>query len=169
MANTYTLIASSTASGGSVANIEFTSIPATYTDLLVLLSLRSARSNDEDGLFMGFNSNTSNYSWKALQGNGTAASSFSGTDRFAGQLTAATTTSNTFTNTSIYIPNYAGSDYKSYSIDNVTESNVTKAYAQPIAGLWSNTSAITSIIFLSDSSNNLAQYSSAYLYGIKNS
>ena len=34
MANTYTLIASLTVGSGGAANIEFTSIPATYTDLL---------------------------------------------------------------------------------------------------------------------------------------
>ena len=42
MANTYTLIASSTAGSGGAAYIEFTSIPNTYTDLLVMLSLRTA-------------------------------------------------------------------------------------------------------------------------------
>jgi hypothetical protein len=39
MANTYTLIASSvTVGSGGAANIEFTSIPATYTDLVSALS-----------------------------------------------------------------------------------------------------------------------------------
>jgi hypothetical protein len=35
MANTYTLI-NSYAATGSVANIDFTSIPSTYTDLLIV-------------------------------------------------------------------------------------------------------------------------------------
>lgn len=173
MPTTYEAIATVTVGSGGTNSIDFTSIPSTYTDLAVMLSLRSTRSNDEDGLLMGFNSNTSNYSYRALQGNGSAASSFSGSDRFAGQLTANTTTASTFTNLFVYIPNYAGSTNKSYSIDNVTEANATKAYAQLVANLWSNTAAITSITFLSDSNGSLgsklAQYSTATLYGIKNS
>jgi hypothetical protein len=38
MATTYDLISSVTVGSGGAANIEFTSIPATYTDLVVLFS-----------------------------------------------------------------------------------------------------------------------------------
>ena len=40
MATTYTLISSVTVGSGGAANIEFTSIPSTYTDLLLKYYLR---------------------------------------------------------------------------------------------------------------------------------
>jgi hypothetical protein len=55
----------------------------------------------------------------------------------------ATATANTFGNTEFYIPNYTSSNYKSFSVDGVTENNATAAFAL-YAGLWSNTAAITS-------------------------
>jgi hypothetical protein len=77
-------------------------------------------------------------------------------------------TASTFANNEVTIPNYTSSNFKSYSVDSVTENNATQAYAIFVAGLWSNTAAITSIT-LGLSSANFVQYSTAYLYGIKNS
>ena len=54
------------------------------------------------------------------------------------------------------------------SADGVMENNATEAYQNLVAGLWSNTSAITSLT-LAKSTGNFVQYSSASLYGIKNS
>lgn len=168
MAITYTAIATTTVGAGGAANITFSSIPGTYTDLVVLFSFRSTRSLDEDGMQISLNSSTANFSFRRLTGNGSTASSSNAGNNTLGQLTAANTTASTFTNTFIYITNYTSSNNKSFSIDNVTEANATKAYAQLQASLWSDSSAITSIKLETDSSNNLAQYSSATLYGIKN-
>ena len=44
MATTYTLISSVTVGSGGAASIEFTSIPADYTDLLLKVSMRCAGS-----------------------------------------------------------------------------------------------------------------------------
>jgi hypothetical protein len=69
-----------------------------------------------------------------------------------------------------YIPNYAGSNNKSVSADNAREANqATDTYLVMDAGLWSNTSAITSIKIAPRVGPNFVQYSTAYLYGIKNS
>ena len=58
---------------------------------------------------------------------------------------------------------------KSVSIDSVTESNDTSyGYQALVAGLWSNSAAITNIT-LTPETGNYAQYSTATLYGIKNS
>jgi hypothetical protein len=49
MANTFELIASSTVGSGGAANIDFTSIPATYTDLclkFICATTRSALAED---------------------------------------------------------------------------------------------------------------------------
>lgn len=80
---------------------------------------------------------------------------------------------NTFSNTEIYIPNYTSSNYKSVSSDSVQEANdTTNNNMWLLAGLWSNTGAITQIDIGADdtsSSYNFLQYSTFTLYGIKNS
>ena len=81
----------------------------------------------------------------------------------------ATATASTFGNGDIYIPNYAGSNYKSASADTVSENNASTGYDDMTAGLWSNTAAITSIAISSFTSSTIIQYSTFYLYGIKNS
>jgi hypothetical protein len=85
-----------------------------------------------------------------------------------GDINGNTSTSNTFGNGSIYIPNYAGSNNKSVSTDVVVENNATESSQYLLAGLWSDTSAITTIRLYSRNSHNFLQYSTAYLYGISN-
>jgi hypothetical protein len=169
MATTYTLISSVTVGSGGAADITFSSIPATYTDLLVKCSLR-----EDGGSFpnarIQFNANTSNYSHRILSGSGSAASSYSATNNGIDFISndAASQTANTFSNCEIYIPNYAGSNNKSVSADAVSENNATAAYALLTAGLWSDSSAITSIKLYSGGGNNFVEHSTAYLYGISN-
>jgi hypothetical protein len=168
MANTYTLISSVTVGGGGASNIEFTSIPATYTDLVVKTSLRNT-SNASTFTKLTFNGSTSSLSYRYLLGNGSAASSGNASTTFiyAGDHDGTNETANTFANTEIYIPNYAGSGNKSVSVDSVTENNATAATAMLTAGLWANSAAITQVT-LTPGANNFAQYSTAYLYGISN-
>jgi len=166
MANTFELIASSTVGSGGATDITFSSIASTYTDLVVKGSLRGARSDFYDSLDVEFNGTAG--SSRYLYGDGTSAGSATFTTRIRVQLTGSTATANTFANFEMYVPNYASSNYKSTSIDAVGENNATDAYANLSAGLWSSTSAITSIK-LYFPTYNMLQYSTAYLYGIKNS
>ena len=171
MPNTFTLIASSTVGAGGAADITFSSIPNTFTDLCVKLSGRTTGSlSRSESIYLQFNGvTTSSYSYRFLQGSGSAASSGSGSTTFIyiGEQNQSPSTASTFGNLEIYIPNYAGSTNKSLSVDAVQEDNQTQAYATFVAGLWSNTSAITSIK-LYPTVSTFAQYSTAYLYGVKN-
>ena len=171
MANTFIKIASVTVGSGGASSIDFTSIPSTYTDLCVKLS---ARYNDASvlGRFR-FNGDTgSNYSNRRLYGTGSSVASNSDSAQTSsyvfGLNDASNYTANTFSNAEFYIPNYAGSAYKSISIDAVSENNATEAYSTLQAGLWSNTAAITSIKIYQDS-GLFVQYSTAVLYGINKS
>jgi len=170
MPNTFELIASSTVGSGGASSIDFTSIPSTYTDLVLVTSARDVSGATDDFIYARFNSSASGYSGKLLRGNGsTAASGGIGTTyAYVGQIEGTGRTSNTFTNSPCYIPNYAGSNQKSYSVDTVTEGNSTGAYAAIIAGLWTGTAAISSITLTSATGSNFAQYTTAYLYGVKN-
>jgi hypothetical protein len=168
MATTYTLISSVTVGSGGAANIEFTSIPATYTDLLVKLSARSARAAAAtDFVQINLNSSASDFTARGLEGNGAAAISFTDTV-FLGAISSAGGTASTFGSLELYIPNYLRSNNKSFSTDSVSENNATTAFAELTAGLWSQTTAISSIKILSATANNFLQYTTAYLYGISN-
>jgi hypothetical protein len=174
MANTYTKIASVSVGSGGASSMDFTSIPSTYTDLLLKVSVRSPRaSNVNDYMKITFNGSTTTYSGIMFYGNGSSAvtSTFAaaGASQYAGDINASTSTSNTFTSVDIYIPNYAGSTNKSYSVDAGLENNATFGQDTFAAGLWSTTSAITSISLTGGVAGSVVQYSTATLYGISNS
>ena len=174
MANTYKLIASSTVGSGGAANIEFTSIPATYTDLCLKLSARASNAGNWEWIGVQFNNDTaSNYSARYLYGIGsgsTASGSDSSTAIRVIYIDSNNATASTFSNTELYIPNYASSNYKSVSTDTVMENNSSTAIVSLNAGLWSSASAITSIkMTVQSATADFMQHSTAHLYGISNS
>lgn len=166
MATTYTLIDKSILTT-TTASVSFTSIPSTYTDLVVMASPRSDENENGTSFRIYFNDDTT-ASVKELRGTGSATASYSLSYAQAGYISALQNTSDTFANLSIYIPNYAGSNYKSFSGDIVSENNGSVAYAVLSARLWESTSAINKITML-PSGSNFVSGSSFYLYGIKNS
>jgi hypothetical protein len=165
------LIASSTVGAGGAASIDFTSIPSTYTDLSVKLSIRNNAGGGQAVRmeFNGSDSASGNYTIRLLEGDGASATSGNATTTaIVGTASGTTHTANSFTSIDVYVPNYASSNYKSHSSDSAQETNATTAYLDLVATTWAVTSAISSIKIYT-SSGNLVQYSSAYLYGIKNS
>jgi hypothetical protein len=166
MATTYEII-DKVVLTGTQASITFSSIPSTYTDLLIKTSARGSYVGVANSQSISLNGSTSNFSGRYLQGNGSSVSSGTST-QYVGDIDAAGATSNTFNNAEIYIPNYTSSNYKSISVDSVTETNATTIYATLVTVLWSNTAAINSIT-LTDDAGNYVSGSSFYLYGIKNS
>ena len=151
----------------SAASVTFANIPQTgYTDLKVVMSMRSADvSNVAFECSLTFNGNTTGYTAKQLYGDGSVAASTSPTIRPAGFIVGTSATASTFSNGELYIPNYTSSNNKSYSVDSVTETNATTQYMNLLAGLWSNTAAITTIL-LAGTSGSFAQYSTFSLYGL---
>ena len=169
MANTFELIASSTVGSGGAASITFSSIPSTYTDLVLKISARHNGASVANAFYIKFNGSTTGQSGRYLEGNGSSAGSGANSLAYGGVESGASATSSTFSNAEIYIPNYAGSNNKSYSGDSVVENNATTGIQWLLSGLWSNTAAITSLVISPDSgSNSYVQYSTAYLYGVKN-
>jgi hypothetical protein len=167
MPNTFSLIASSTVGSGGSANINFTSIPSTYTDLLIWISARcDAGGTDRQTQLLKFNTSTANFSNRVLQGTGSGVSGYSNTNAYAGVINASTSTASTFSNIQIYVSNYAGSANKPYSVDSVFETNATAAIQELQAVLWSNSAAINAIEIYPNS-GSYVQYTTAYLYGIK--
>lgn len=171
---TFIKIASYEVGAGGQANIDFTAIPSTYTDLVIKLCARSDKAASTwTNTYISYNGNTSSFSSRELYGTGSAAGSGQSTSspgggQGAGYIDAVSATGSTFGSVDIYIPNYAGSNYKSLSSDFAVENNNTTALVGAIAGLWSNTAAINRITLTPDG-GNFVQYSTATLYGIKNS
>ena len=172
MPDTFIKIASATVGSGGASSIDFTSIPSTYTDLLLKVSYRTTDATNTATLISNFNNDTStNYNNLFLFGTGSSVGSGSYTSNnsnYHGYGNISTTTASTFANAEIYIPNYAGSTNKSSSSENVSENNATAANATLGANIWNNTSAINRVT-LGVYAQNFAQYSTATLYGIKNS
>jgi hypothetical protein len=170
---TYTLISSNVLTTAT-ASVTFSSIPATFTDLVLRISARTSKSATSDSIEITFNGDTaSNYSTRIVAGSGSAAFS----DQYSNNTPSRawygasgnTATSNTFGSTEVYIPNYLVSQNKQISIFGLNETNAAAANITAVASLWRDTAAITSILL--DPLEGGATFnsgSSFYLYGISN-
>lgn len=168
---TYTLI-SSNVLASSAASVTFSSIPATYTDLVLRFSARCDNASTSLTVYATYNSLTSGYSRTMLRGNGATATSVRGSSESSfsgfGFANGDTSTANTFSSGEIYIPSYTASQSKPSSAFTAWEDNATTAFIYADAFLQTSTDAITSITLDPESTNNFKSGSSFYLYGISN-
>jgi hypothetical protein len=141
MANTFELIASSTVTGSTAASISFSSIPSTYTDLVLIVSGTAAGPSDCVVYFNG--SQATNYSKTRLYGNGSTTISSSDTNQNAINIgTLWTTVGNMIIN----VQNYSNSTtFKTVLSRNNSPSNYVAAFV----GMWRSTAAVTSLSFVS--------------------
>ena len=167
------LIETKTVGTGGASFVEFTSIPATYTDLKLVASARSNRSGSEsDDFKITINNNTSaTYTNRRLYGSSGTAGSDGGSstglnNAYSGQLTASTATANTFGSTEFYFPNYRSGTSKCWSADGVSENNATANANVLSANLVSDTNPITIIKLEGYNGNTLQEFSTFSLYGI---
>jgi hypothetical protein len=169
MAVTYKLIQTITVGSGGAASIDFSSIPATYTDLELVFSIRTNRSGTTvDALGLKMNGVATNQTMRILYGDGSNAGSQTDTT-INTAVPASTTTASVFGSGHFYIPNYASANFKSVSAESVNENNAALSYIYFVAGLWSQTTAINQLTLYSINSATILEFSSASLYGIKNS
>jgi hypothetical protein len=176
MANTYELLASTTVGSGGASDITFSSISASYTDLKIVVSARIAAAVEQGFLICQPNSATTNLSSTILYGfgNNAGSSSYSVEQSIWSYINGSSSTSNTFSNNEIYIPNYnSSSAYKSVSVDGINENNAVNARQSLTAGLWSSNTAISSFkLYPTDGGftpSSFLEHTTVYLYGIKNS
>jgi hypothetical protein len=169
--NSYESIATVTVGSGGAANVEFTSIPATYTHLQIRLIARSLENNSGlDTPFLRFNSDTgSNYAVHRLNGSGSAAGAQaqSSISRIsAGFVPLLNDLASVFGVIIYDVLDYTNTNkYKTVRILTGADLNGS-GYVGFQSGLWQNTNAITTITML-PSGGNWAQYSQFALYGIK--
>lgn len=166
------LIASNTLSS-SAASVTFSSIPNTYTDLLVKISAKSDRANANDDIKMLINGSTSSvYGETNVNGNGATAASGNNTNQAYVALRSGSTgglTANVFSSTEVYVPNYNSVIVHPIGSIQVQEDNATTARIYATASTFNTSSAITSLTFNIWTGPNFVSGSSFFLYGLKNS
>lgn len=169
MPATYEPIASQTL-GSDSASVIFSTIPGTYTDLIVLAHTRLTGSFTATSYGIRFNSDTgSNYSSTQLLGTGSVAQSqreSSATYAYVSTSTAATGTANVFTPVTIHIMSYANTSvFKTV----LAASDAENARVVRTVGLWRSTNAITSVTLVpvSAAQGDFKSGSTFSLYGIK--
>lgn len=148
-----------------IATIDFTAIPQTGTDLLIVLSGRNTDASYNGANYLIFNSDTdsSTQSGKMFLNNGGTLSGVNWT--WSIRSIAASAISNTFGNSSIYISNYSTNSNKNFSVDSTGENNSASSDQAHHGGVWAFTPAVTSLK-IGSLSGNFVQYSSASLYTI---
>jgi hypothetical protein len=162
MPSTYTPIATTTL-GTAASSVTFSSIPSTYTDL-ILVSNAILASGGAANLWCRFNGdNSTNYSTTYIAGNGTAASSSrdtSATESWVGRLS-----SSNWTSSIASIQNYANTTTFKTSI---SRGNDTSGLVIAYVSLWRATpAAINSLVLTNSSAVNFSIGSTFTLYGVK--
>lgn len=158
MPATYDKIATYTVPGGGASSYTFSSIPSTYTDLIIVVNFITSPANYINFQFNGDTGN--NYSFTYLRGDGTSAVSGrasnipvapGATAASPGQIVAQLMNySNTTTNKTMLV-----------------RSGVASNDTRPMVDLWRNTAAVNSVTILGDSPITFSSGSTFTLYGIK--
>jgi hypothetical protein len=163
MATTYEKIATTTL-GSATNTFDFTSIPATYTDLRVVF-VGTETTTGFNHARLRFNSDTaSNYSFTYLTGNGTAAASARNTSQTSIRLSDFGLSNTIPSQITFDVFSYASSTFKSLLSTFDGDYNGSGLVLRQV-GLWRSTSAITTITILNTASN-FAVGTTATLYGI---
>jgi hypothetical protein len=151
--------------GSAVETVTLSSIPATYTDLVVVINAQASTQSD---LYLTFNGDTSAlYSNTTIFGNGTSIGT-TRNSRGNAYMTltyygAVTTTAGNSVHT-INIMNYANTTTNKIVF---TRANAASSGVDASIGLWGSTAAITSITFDIPSTRTFSTGSTFTLYGIK--
>ena len=152
--------------GSAAASYTFTSIPSTYTNLVLVASgLTTSASTTKLNVGNGSIDTGSNYSWTVISGTGSAANSYresnvtyTQNERYANW----DTTNNA--NTIIQIQNYSNTTtYKTW----LSKGNNAATGVDAIVGLWRSTSAINQVQISCTNATTFKVGCTFTLYGIK--
>ena len=157
---TYFPIATTTL-GSSVASYTFTSIPSTYTDLVLICNgTANAESCYAFQVGNGSVDTGSNYSSTMIYGTGSVAGSDRTSNATNGTLGR---TSNTITTSYAYFQNYANtSTYKTV----LSRGGIAAQGVVGVVSMWRSTAAINTIKLTIDQGGNIASGTTFTLYGI---
>lgn len=137
---------------GSQATISFSSIPATYTNLRLIIYGRDTKAAGEQNFYMGFNGDTTsaNYISHYLEGSAAAVSAANVAGSSAGWIAVfpgVTGNANAVASLDIIIPSYAGTTfYKMATTTQNSYSGATPTHSNLVTQMvWKSTAAINAI------------------------
>jgi hypothetical protein len=164
---TYEPIASTTL-GAAAADITFSSIPDTYTDLVLVSVLRSTKtSTANDVIYVQLNGDTgSNYSQTFLFGNGSTAGSSrasNGTYIYAADIVTSNSSYTGLSTVIFNINNYSNATTNKTLLSRVSSPNT---FSEAVVGLYRSTNKVSSIK-LYTATDQYVSGSIFTLYGIK--
>ena len=169
---TYTPLATVTL-GTAAASVTFSSIPATYRDLVLNVSVRSDRADTVDYLALRLNADSdNNYTFvtaTASDTGGITSSAPAASNYMQGlDIIAATGTANVFTSTNFSLMDYSATDkHKTALARSSAPGTSSITVVSMFATRWASTSAVTSIVLsVPYNSAQLAAGSTFNLYGI---
>jgi hypothetical protein len=163
MPSTYEPIATTTV-GTATNAITFSSIPSTYTDLRLVLALKSAASQYASFRVNGDTGSNFSYTW--MDTDGASVASGSGANDSIIYLSQRTIPSGLNALFTLDFFSYAGSTFKTIFTTNNQDNNGSGYVGNQVA-LWRSTSAINTINLISGV-NIYDIGTTATLYGIKN-
>jgi hypothetical protein len=161
--STYTPIATTSIGNTTTATYTFSSIPSTYTDLILVQSIGNNSGSGASGVRIQYNGDTgSNYSWTYLVGTGSSAVSGRNSNATYYDIGIENDTTN-FAVVTTQIMNYANTTtYKTA----ISRGSASTREVSTNASLWRSTSAINSIT-ITKADGNFKQGSTFTLYGIQ--
>ena len=154
------------------AAIDFTSIPATYTNLQLIWRLRGSEASAVIAVYVTFNNDAGgNYTFNDLQNRNATVSGSVQTSTTAingGVCPGSTGTANLFGGGNYTIYNYANTSYYKQMIYNTAYANTTAAdsFQRSGGGYWASNAAINRITFLGGAASTFLIGSSVTLIGI---
>jgi hypothetical protein len=165
--NTYQAIATQTL-GSAAASVTFSSIPSTYTDLVLVINAGGSIAGN--GINLRFNSDTAtNYSDTGMWGTGSSAASGRHTSITSASVTIAVGVTNNPSDTQVIlnIMNYANTTTYKSLLSRSNNASASAAYpgTEAIVAMWRSTSAVNEITLLCGA--NFVIGSTFNLYGIK--
>ena len=166
MAVTYDKIATTTLSS-SETSIDFTSISSSYTDLIVIGSIKLATNNGNQMYFRINGDTGSNYSVTTFSGSGSSTASTQFTNQpYIRYNYVNDPNSTSFTNLIMHVNNYSNSTTYKTTLSQLTRAATGAPGIDVSLGSWRSTSAINRLTFIIESSNSFASGSIFTLYGI---
>jgi hypothetical protein len=168
VSNTYQAIATTTL-GSAAASYTFSSIPQTYTDLILIYQTRISTQNSYLDVCAQANGDTgTNYSYTSLTGSGTAAQSHraSNTGSFIFDDNGAPWNAQ-WAIGRVNFMNYSNTTTYKTAISRTDQGGGTSGGTDAVVNLWRNTAAISSLkIYLNGGSLLLDAGTTLTLYGI---
>jgi hypothetical protein len=170
MANTFVKLGS--ASGSGVTTINFTSIPQTYKDLVIIGTMAQGANFGYTDMYVTMNGNTGSvYDYVQISAGFNTGAVFNGQAIGVELIATGGFTNNELSPIILTFQNYASTTTHkpmNYRCGIISPSQ-TFSRQQNGYGIWKNTAAVTSITLTSSSGVNFNSYSNVNLYGLASS